>query len=386
MSETGPEASSSPLIVDGSPDAVGLLGFLNAPTTTHAVLDDDVPLDRRAADNLIGHRDGPDGVAGTRDDDLFDDIAEVDAVFWVGPSTMDRLLAHARSLGWVPEGGDLLGTYDGVPFTVDEAAAVLAFVNTASETMLDDEVGLDRRAVASILAETPVSSVQRLAELYYVGRTALERLKAHAGAPPSGRELGIISDLDKTIIPPHSGGLPAAPYPGAAALYTELELRDAGSPGDTHYVTARTAAATEGVAPWLAAHGLPAGPIEPGVSGVPWVARPEKVADITAIFEANPDQRFVLLGDSSHVDPDVMSDLLGSHPDRIAAALVHDVTGITEADLAPGILLYEDYAHAAALLLDLGLLDEAAARRTMQAAQAEGLAITDAEIELLLGA
>ena len=35
-------------------------------------------LDRRAAQNIIDHRDGPDGIAGTGDDDLFDDITELD--------------------------------------------------------------------------------------------------------------------------------------------------------------------------------------------------------------------------------------------------------------------------------------------------------------------
>ena len=46
----------------------------------------------RAARNLVAHRDGADGVFGTEDDDLFDDIREVDDVSWVGPVAMSQLV------------------------------------------------------------------------------------------------------------------------------------------------------------------------------------------------------------------------------------------------------------------------------------------------------
>src|SRR5690606_27916344 len=111
-------ATEQSAIVDGTPEGVGLLAFLNASETTHSVLDDDVPLDKRAAANLVAHRNGPDGVFGTADDDLFDDVAEVDAVPWVGPAAIDKLLAYATAQGYVPSGDDLLGVFDNVAFTV----------------------------------------------------------------------------------------------------------------------------------------------------------------------------------------------------------------------------------------------------------------------------
>jgi hypothetical protein len=46
-----------------------------------------------AAEHLVAHRDGPDGLFGTEDDDLFDDIAEVDDVLYVGPVAMQQLVA-----------------------------------------------------------------------------------------------------------------------------------------------------------------------------------------------------------------------------------------------------------------------------------------------------
>ncbi|GEM_PF-2478171 len=172
----GDHLASTKSMTEGSPDAIALLAFVNDPATTYAMLDDDVPLDRRAAGNMIHHRDGADGVAGTSDDDLFDSIAELDAIKWVGTSALDKLSTFAQANGYGLDDHDELGTWDGVTFTVAEAAATVAFVNDASETMLDDEVPLNRRAVDSILDARPVSSVAELSELYFVGYSAMNLL------------------------------------------------------------------------------------------------------------------------------------------------------------------------------------------------------------------
>ncbi len=171
-------------ILDGTPESVGVLGFLNAPTTTFLVLDEQVPLDRRAAENLIAHRDGADGVPGTADDNPFDDIAEVDDVPYVGPATLAKLLAFARAEGFVPEGEDLLGVFDNVAFTVNEATATLALVNTATYDHLDVELALDRRAVDSIFAARELKSLLQLSELYYVGQSAMLKLRDAAYSGP----------------------------------------------------------------------------------------------------------------------------------------------------------------------------------------------------------
>jgi hypothetical protein len=159
---------------DGTPEAAGLVAFLNDPATTHGILDHEVPLDRRAANNLIAHRDGRDRVAGTDDDNRFDSLAEVDAVKWVGPASLDRLADYAEYAGYVPGWNDTLGTWDGVTFTVYEAVGTIDFVNAASEDTLDNEVPLDRRAVDSILKARPLETVAQLSALYFVGHSAME--------------------------------------------------------------------------------------------------------------------------------------------------------------------------------------------------------------------
>lgn len=153
-------------LLDGSPEGIALLAFVNDPATTVAVLDDDVPLDRRAAE----------GIVAARAITPFATVAEVDAVPYVGPSAINRLASFAQALGLAPAGEDELGTWDGVTFTVNEAAAVLALANGASLGALDDDLGLDSRAAESIVAAQPVPSVAHLAGLYYVGANALNAL------------------------------------------------------------------------------------------------------------------------------------------------------------------------------------------------------------------
>lgn len=170
-------------IEDGSPEGIGFLALLNDKNTTLEILDDDVRLNARAAKNIIHHRDGYDRVAGTSDDNPFDSIDEVDGVSWVGPSAMQRILDFALANGWVPAGDEQLGRWDGVSFTVAEAHATLEFTNRASHDLLDHDMKMDRRTADSIVNAQPIGSIEELAGLFYVGKSALQQLKAAAEVP-----------------------------------------------------------------------------------------------------------------------------------------------------------------------------------------------------------
>jgi len=165
---------------DGTPGGMALIEFLNERTTTEEVLDDEIALDARAAGNIIAHRDGGDGEFNTTDDDLFDSIAELDRVRWVGPTTIRKMIRFIDNMERIPEYDETLGTWDGVRFTVDQAQATLRFTNNASEWVLDHELDLDRRAVRSILENRPVGTIAHLASLYYVGKGALKTLRKAA--------------------------------------------------------------------------------------------------------------------------------------------------------------------------------------------------------------
>src|SRR5688572_8021420 len=109
-------------IEDGTPEADGVLAFVNSAAATFDVLDLDVPLDRRAAANLVAHRDGPDATLGTSDDDPFDTVDELDAIPFVGDAALEALLDYAVANGWVTS--DVAGTWDGVTLSSGEVALV----------------------------------------------------------------------------------------------------------------------------------------------------------------------------------------------------------------------------------------------------------------------
>ncbi len=78
-----------------------LLTFANdQQRTTFERLDLGCGLRKNAAQNIVDHRDGPDGVPDTADDDLFDSSDELDAVSKVGPVTLSQLGSCARPYGY----------------------------------------------------------------------------------------------------------------------------------------------------------------------------------------------------------------------------------------------------------------------------------------------
>jgi hypothetical protein len=198
------DSSLARVMDEGTREASGVLAFLNDPTTTFTILDVDAGLDRRAATNLIAHRDGPDARPGTRDDNPFGTVAEVDAVSYVGDSALAALLAYASEQGWVPTGDDYYGTIEGVVFTWDEAAATVALANTATLTTLDVDIALDSRAANAIVAGRPFADVPALAAASYVGASALDKLRVWSAAPA---EDGLGTDAAVAALTTASSGL-----------------------------------------------------------------------------------------------------------------------------------------------------------------------------------
>jgi hypothetical protein len=72
-----------------------LLRLRNDPTSTFVFLDITVGLNLRAAEQIVGYRDGPDGQPGTPDGNLYDTIEELDRVKYVGTSTLNLLRDYA---------------------------------------------------------------------------------------------------------------------------------------------------------------------------------------------------------------------------------------------------------------------------------------------------
>jgi Phosphatidate phosphatase APP1, catalytic domain len=272
-----------------------------------------------------------------------------------------------------------------------EADAMLDVVNEVSFETLDDDMRLDRRAAENIVAKRPFASIAELDDVAWVGPVALHRIHSYteaaghlaACALPTGMTIGIISDLDKTVVPPADPDLSEAPYPGVTRLYQILEGKHEGD--DTYYVTARQPESVTEIPDYLQAHGVPVGPIETGVSGVPWVAEPEKVADVSGILDTT-EEPFVLFGDSSHRDPEVYQTIRELYPERIIAGFIHKVNATVSDHRVEGLHLHESYAEVAAILYGYEVLTADEALEVMHAAQQEGLEISTEEMQALLDA
>ena len=217
----------------------------------------------------------------------------------------------------------------------------------------------------------------------------LATLRADFGwlvAPEAKEEIGVVSDLDSTVIPPEKNGQLPWPYPGVAELYRQLEFGRRGEAGDVRYVTARSPDRVTGIPGYLQEHALPDGPIDTGTSQQPWVAQPEKVRDISRIFDENPGQSFVLFGDSSHRDPEVYREILNKYPGRVTAVFIHKVNKTVKPERVAGMSLIENYAEAAAQLLKAKVLTVTSTRAVLKAAQRDGLPLTNAQVEQLIAA
>jgi hypothetical protein len=274
-----------------------------------------------------------------------------------------------------------------------EAKGMLRVANTASARELDVDAKLDGRVAANVVAARPFATLRALDDVPRLGPAALSAIMAYARARgeldacrtnPPAQELGVVSDLDKTVIPEAEPDLSEKPYPGVKALLTLLEHRNNGAAGDIYYVTARTPEKIAEVPDYLARFGVPPGKYETGVSGVPWVAQAEKVRDIKAIFARTGTQRFVLLGDSSHRDPEVYKEILAAHPERVIAAFIHKVNTTVAPARVQGLYLHESYAEVAATLYKLEVITRAEAKAVMTSAKDEGLAISASEIDAML--
>lgn len=163
------------------PDSAILLGhdlglavllMVNDPLTDVLFLSSECLVSMGAAERIVSHRQGPDAVDGTPDDDLFDSLAELDNVGLVGEQTLLLLAEAAERLGLVP-----VLELEGVLFTEDEIANTLALINDAPLQVLDEDAALDVRAAQSLVYGRPFDSLIEVADRPYVGPSALTALK-----------------------------------------------------------------------------------------------------------------------------------------------------------------------------------------------------------------
>ncbi|MGE3544980.1 MAG: phospholipase D-like domain-containing protein [Kofleriaceae bacterium] len=176
-------------IAEGSPEALGVLALVNDPATAVAVLDVDAGLSRRVSNNIVGHRQGPDSSDGTSDDDRFDTLAELDAIPYVGPATLNALLDYARQRGLVGSGGGAKIDVIFSPQTgsATHSARIASLINTAQHSLDIAIYSYSDAAIANALR----AAVGRGVEVRFLFETANDDRKlateAERAASKSGR-------------------------------------------------------------------------------------------------------------------------------------------------------------------------------------------------------
>ncbi|WP_171817824.1 hypothetical protein [Pyxidicoccus fallax] len=158
------EGQSAPLTttdVDVAPECQGILTFLN--TASFETLDTYLP--SNVASNLVGHRaTAP-----------FTTLAEVAAVSGVGATRLTQIEGGARELGYITS--TCAGIYDELALSADDAAAVVALVNTVDGSSLYAILPNAWTGATNLINLRPFTSVQAISATSGIGAASLRDLR-----------------------------------------------------------------------------------------------------------------------------------------------------------------------------------------------------------------
>lgn len=273
---------------------------------------------------------------------------------YLGYGSRDRLRVHGRVLqddGAIGGGTGLWSSLRDMllRFESDEvpgARLVLTAGGAQAETISDEEGFFDTWI--------------ELAEPLPADRTAVAaevRLAVAPGSPPvtataevmvpsAAAELGVISDLDDTVLHTDATSLfkmarnvflsdarTRMPLPGVATFYRALA---GGVPGAARnpvfYVSSSPWNLYDLLVEFLALNDIPRGPLflrDWGLSErelFPRDHHSHKLDAIRGLLDLYPELPFVLIGDSGQQDPEIYRRVVEEHPGRIAAIYIRNVS------------------------------------------------------------
>ncbi|WP_462417529.1 diacylglycerol kinase family protein [Kytococcus sp. Marseille-QA3725] len=200
-------------------------------------------------------------------------------------------------------------------------------------------------------------------------------------------ELRVLSDVDDTLKSSlHDDRFPRGTfYPGVVEFLHALDRADSAGddslPGDLTFVTARPGGPRDllekytregfdhlGLPPHTIFTGSLRGLLDRGRM------RADKVRNIRRDAQLFPECRQVFVGDSGQADAKVALEVRRRWPDNVAACFIHCVTEVDAATRErwrrAGVHPVEDYAEAARIAGELGLIAPEAVRRVEQAVEA----------------
>jgi phosphatidate phosphatase APP1 len=166
--------------------------------------------------------------------------------------------------------------------------------------------------------------------------------KAPVLIPSASAAYAVISDLDDTVLQSEVGNFIRAartvllenartrlPFAGVAAFYRALQNGpDGGAGNPIFYVSSSPWNLYDVIVDFLLAQSIPVGP----VLLRDWDLGPSLLRNAThktrlirEILETFPSMRFILIGDSTQEDPEIYTEVVAAHPDRILAVYIRNV-------------------------------------------------------------
>lgn len=135
-------------VLDGSNLGNGILNLVNGASLP--VLDDEVGLDKRAAEAIIAFRSGDDGLLATDDDVRYTNLTDLEDTFFVGESAFGKLSEYARANGFVPE-----------RYAYNEKAVKFVEIRMTTEWLTEQHASTDR-------TDTRISQFTRSDRYHYL--------------------------------------------------------------------------------------------------------------------------------------------------------------------------------------------------------------------------
>jgi len=168
------------------------------------------------------------------------------------------------------------------------------------------------------------------------------RATAELLIPAEGAKLGVISDIDDTVLQTHvtqklkmiwvtlsGSAFTRMPFEGTSELYHALARGKPGDPSNpVFYVSKSPWNLYDFLVDFLDHHGLPRGPLllrDIGLHEAPPVDH--KSAAVCELLEMYPELPFVLIGDSGERDPEIYLEAAARHRGRIVAIYIRDLGG-----------------------------------------------------------
>lgn len=135
----------------------------------------------------------------------FVDLADISSVSGIAQARLVQITGRAYTFDFID--ADCAGVYEELAVSYDDRAAILAYVNSASQAALEDVVRFEKHTVAPlIVAARPITSLQQLVDIYGIGPSTFRALRDAAIESPfdelagrasaTGEDVTIRTDFD----------------------------------------------------------------------------------------------------------------------------------------------------------------------------------------------